>query len=1454
MGGGGGKGGTTVQQTTIPPEVLARYNAVNARAEDVAATPFQRYGGQFVAGLTPEQNTGIQNVMNTQGMTDPFYGASAGMTLGAAQPVGPLSQNQIGYYQNPFTQAVAAPTFQALQQQQGQERSALAGKQIMSGAFGGDRAGLERANLSRQQTLGTAQALAPIYQQGYNTAVQTAQGQQGIIGQDLNRQLQAGAQIGALGTSAQQSALQSAQAQMAAGTLPQQTQQADLTANYQQFLQERGYPFQVSQFLANIATGTGALSGSTTQTGQPSAFFSDEREKTNIKSLGDGLYAYDYKDDVKRAKKNGEPMGPKRVGPMAQDIEKNAPGLVMDVNDHKIVTPQNDNSLGGAVLRAGDFARGGYAGGSSVYEPIDFGSILAAQQGFLPGMGQKGQKPIGLAIPSEKIGGGKTISPHTPPPKREPTINAEKAVSGALKGYELYKDPKFSPWKDAKEALGFGDKTASTQVTNNPANGTSTATRVAPTNNPNVGVKTQQRADIPSERATPVAFKGSGDNVPPDVAAAQAILRERIQNREQAQAQAQAQQQPQPEAPQPPLNAIRQNDQAFTRVAGGPEDQSLGDAAKNLTDGMDQPLGQLAMLNASFDTGSDFGGGGGGEFFGDGGGGGGFGGDFGTFAAKRGGVVPRGHYAGKGFVTPGYDPEVNPNDIMDTTVENGQQDTASLKAEQKSLEHQAPKESKDNTGSSIGSLIGAGIGTMFMPGAGTMLGSMAGGLAGSMFREGGLVREHHAGNDGNVVDPDRAAIIDSIRQGAEAEGAPELTDYLTKAAGAESSFNPRAVNPNTKATGLLQIKPDTYSWAGGEGDATDPVNNARAGAKLTKWNREQLQKYGHEPTEGNTYLAHFLGHRGAKWALDNPDRPLAETHPGWEKVAAANNIPGIADWTGKDAADWADAKINGKAPPEGSRRPGVKQTDYSGSSPQFASLGDVARSVLPESVPTSENFWVPTLSFLGGMLASPSPKLLGAVGSGLVSGVQGYSGLRQQQQEDIKNIMSIVDKQYKRSYNEDTGEFEFTDRFGAKVSPSDAQVGVARLILGQGLDPRTYGIPAEAVAKAKSLMSGTAKTADASTKVATDLAKTINAPAAKTTTQPQEGVVKEQPTVAPVPTEEELLNMSKLEQIKTITSNPELRKQYGLKDSDDIVAMDGQMQKLQRAIKVYGDSGDSAAQDAAVKRYEILKQKRDQTIERATNILTSKSEQYAKDTMKSLDDFDSKRAERSNTFDSERSRMIQLSSILSQTATGNPKQFMGLLSQWLKEAGVPTDAIKDAENAGLDQITKLVNDRIYATMTAQNLIRAPASVATGLSKTQPNVAAVPGATKPLVARILAEMEISRERDQAYASGKDPVTGKPYYGTNPRRFEERYNNQSDQQKKLDTKIAKYLTELPDPKGVTPEDKKNWYTTWGQYGYDPTVAVQSRAGQSAAPVSGQTSTGVPFSTDVPFKVVQ
>ena len=162
----GGKTSQSTQSVSIPPEVLARYNAVNTRAEQVAQRPFQQYTGQFVAPLTGTQQAGIQGTTSGANLAQPFFGAGTGLAMAGAQDVGPLTQGQIAYYENPYIESVARPTYQALRQQQQEEMMGQTANAIRAGAFGGDRAGLVAANLARQQQLGPAQALAPIYAQG----------------------------------------------------------------------------------------------------------------------------------------------------------------------------------------------------------------------------------------------------------------------------------------------------------------------------------------------------------------------------------------------------------------------------------------------------------------------------------------------------------------------------------------------------------------------------------------------------------------------------------------------------------------------------------------------------------------------------------------------------------------------------------------------------------------------------------------------------------------------------------------------------------------------------------------------------------------------------------------------------------------------------------------------------------------------------------------------------------------------------------------------------------------------------------------------------------------------------------------------------------------------------------------------------------------------------------------
>lgn len=435
--GGGGKGGTTTQTVSIPPEVMARYNAVNARAEGLSDTPFKQYGttpDAFVAPITATQQAGITGTSNAANLAQPFYGAATGLTMAGAQNVGPLTAGQIGQYQNPYTQAVVGSTLGALGQQFGQQQSQQQTEAIKGGAFGGERAGLQRAQLMGQQGLAASQAIAPLYQQGYQQAVQTAQGQQGVVAADLARQMAAGQQIAGLGAGAQQAAISGAQAQLGAGTVEQQTEQAGKQALYNQFLQQQGYPFQVAQFLANIAMGTGALSGSTTTTQQPTGFFSDEKLKHNKEKVGkldDGqdIYRYDMGD------------GRTQIGLLAQEVEKKHPEAVGLAGGYKTVDygAATDDAADRSKLAYGGMASEGGAvtpersglgfalGGSAAFDQDYIKQLLANQQGMYSGLyGQVGTPRgaqgapggVGARVPASTLPVGKLATAGSPPQQR----------------------------------------------------------------------------------------------------------------------------------------------------------------------------------------------------------------------------------------------------------------------------------------------------------------------------------------------------------------------------------------------------------------------------------------------------------------------------------------------------------------------------------------------------------------------------------------------------------------------------------------------------------------------------------------------------------------------------------------------------------------------------------------------------------------------------------------------------------------------------------------------------------------------------------------------------------------------------------------------------------------------------------------------------------------------------
>lgn len=339
--------------------------------------------------------------------------------------------------QQAFAQSDAARQLQVAQQQMG---LGTAARQAYEQQQALQQADLQRQIAAAQQLTQTGTAARQAYEQ-----------QQTVQAADLAR-LQSAAQLmGTLGTGAQTAALAAAQAQLGAGAVEQQTGQAGIDALLNQFQQERGYPFQTAQFLANIGLGTGAASGSTTTTAQAQPFFSDKRLKSGLGAAyaqggapervgelnsGEGVYSYRLTDP-----RTGE-RGPPQIGLMSDEVRPDAvmkdPQTGYDMVDYGKAT--ENARMGGAVDQPGDYARGGVAFNYTSPDSLEsqMGKILAMQEGIY-----KGRKGSGSFmstpgyVPLVDVSTGRMLEPARAPEALTP--QSSQIMSGIEKAGDIAK-------------------------------------------------------------------------------------------------------------------------------------------------------------------------------------------------------------------------------------------------------------------------------------------------------------------------------------------------------------------------------------------------------------------------------------------------------------------------------------------------------------------------------------------------------------------------------------------------------------------------------------------------------------------------------------------------------------------------------------------------------------------------------------------------------------------------------------------------------------------------------------------------------------------------------------------------------------------------------------------------------------------------------------------------------
>ena len=203
---------------------------------------------QDIVPFTERQKESFRMADQGIGGFKPFLNRAQDFANMATQQYDPTGQTpgQVGYqqYMNPYQDEVIA----GIEQQFGKAQAGAGLSAAQTGAFGGGREGIQRAELGRQQALAVGQADA----QNYGQAQQQAQQQ---FASQMGRYGEAAQQMAGLGGQQQQQTQADIASKMSAGSVEQQRLQQIEDAKYRANLQNLYEPYQRLGFTGDIYQG-----------------------------------------------------------------------------------------------------------------------------------------------------------------------------------------------------------------------------------------------------------------------------------------------------------------------------------------------------------------------------------------------------------------------------------------------------------------------------------------------------------------------------------------------------------------------------------------------------------------------------------------------------------------------------------------------------------------------------------------------------------------------------------------------------------------------------------------------------------------------------------------------------------------------------------------------------------------------------------------------------------------------------------------------------------------------------------------------------------------------------------------------------------------------------------------------------------------------------------------------
>jgi hypothetical protein len=272
-GGGGGQQQSSTQTQDLPDWAKPYAQEVLGKGAALSEAPYQAYTGERIAQFTPLQQQAFQGAKTMA----PSAATGEAVTRALGTSYDPYATGQFGaqasQYMDPYMQNVVGIQQREAARASEMQRNQNQAQAVGQGAFGGSRQAIMEAE--RQRNLATQQG--DIQARGLQDAFSRGQTQFNTEQQLREQSKQYGAGLGLQGlqtalTGANQQFTQGMDVnklQAGYGTQQQQQVQNILGQQYQDFLDQKKFPYQQLEFQSNLLRGTPSGSTQTMYTAAP---------------------------------------------------------------------------------------------------------------------------------------------------------------------------------------------------------------------------------------------------------------------------------------------------------------------------------------------------------------------------------------------------------------------------------------------------------------------------------------------------------------------------------------------------------------------------------------------------------------------------------------------------------------------------------------------------------------------------------------------------------------------------------------------------------------------------------------------------------------------------------------------------------------------------------------------------------------------------------------------------------------------------------------------------------------------------------------------------------------------------------------------------------------------------------------------------------------------------------